>query len=163
RRAGRSRPFSVAASGRTLRERTRSGRAGRPGRRRAAQPSAAVERLVRRADGGARHRTAGPRRRRGGAVHRPRRKRARVCRGRRTVAAAEARDYGLVARVVAKEAWLDEAKRVAHEIAAKSPVAVHLAKDAVDQAFESPLQAGIAFERRAFYLARAAEDASEGL
>ena len=81
----------------------------------------------------------------------------------RTLSAAEARDYGLVARVVAKEAWLDEAKRVAHEIAAKSPVAVHLAKDAVDQAFESPLQAGIAFERRAFYLARAAEDASEGL
>ncbi len=73
------------------------------------------------------------------------------------------RDLGLVARVVAKESWLDEAKRVARAIAAKSPVAVRLAKEAVDQAFESPLSAGLGFERRAFYLARASEDADEGL
>lgn len=81
----------------------------------------------------------------------------------RTVGAAEARDLGLVARVVAKEAWLEEAKRVAREIAAKSPVSVRLAKEAIDQAFESPLSAGIDFERRSFYLARASEDADEGL
>ena len=70
---------------------------------------------------------------------------------------------GLVARVVAREAWLDEAKRVAREIAAKGPIAVRLAKEAVDQAFEAPLSAGVEFERRAFYLARASEDATEGL
>ena len=81
----------------------------------------------------------------------------------RTLSAEEALELGLVARVVAKEAWLDEAKRVAREIAAKSPVAVHLAKDSIDQAFESPLSAGLGFERRSFYLARAAEDATEGL
>jgi enoyl-CoA hydratase len=81
----------------------------------------------------------------------------------RTLSAREALDFGLVARVVAKEAWLDEAKRVAREIAAKGPIAVRLAKEAVDQAFETPLAAGIAFERRAFYLARASEDAGEGL
>jgi enoyl-CoA hydratase len=81
----------------------------------------------------------------------------------RTLSAEEARELGLVARVVAKEAWLDEAKRVAREIAAKSPVAVHLAKDSIDHAFESPLSAGLGFERRSFYLARAAEDATEGL
>jgi enoyl-CoA hydratase len=40
---------------------------------------------------------------------------------------------------------------------------VRLAKEAVDQAFEAPLSAGIEFERRAFYLARASEDATEGL
>jgi enoyl-CoA hydratase len=81
----------------------------------------------------------------------------------RTIGAREALRLGLVARVVAKEAWLDEAKRAAREIAAKGPIAVRLAKEAVDQAFEAPLRVGIEFERRAFYLARASEDATEGL
>ena len=81
----------------------------------------------------------------------------------RIISAREALGLGLVARVVAKEAWLDEAKRAAGEIAAKGPIAVRLAKEAVDQAFETPLRAGIEFERRSFYLARASEDATEGL
>jgi len=81
----------------------------------------------------------------------------------RMIGAREALGLGLVARVVAREAWLDEAKRVAGDIAAKGPIAARLAKEAVDQAFEVPLSAGVEFERRAFYLARASEDASEGL
>jgi enoyl-CoA hydratase len=81
----------------------------------------------------------------------------------RMLSAAEALDFGLVARVVAREAWLEEARRVAREIAAKSPIAVRLAKEAVDRAFEAPLSVGLEFERRAFYLARASDDASEGL
>jgi enoyl-CoA hydratase len=81
----------------------------------------------------------------------------------RLLSADEARDAGLVARVVVKEAWLEEAKRVAREIAAKSPVAVRLAKEAVDKAFEAPLSVAVEFERRAFYLARASDDATEGL
>ena len=81
----------------------------------------------------------------------------------RMIGAREALTLGLVARVVAREAWLDEAKRVASEIAAKGPIAVRLAKEAVDQAFEVPLSAGVEFERRAFYLARSSEDATEGL
>jgi enoyl-CoA hydratase len=81
----------------------------------------------------------------------------------RMLTAAQAQGLGLVARVVAREAWLDEAKRVAHEIASRSPVALRLAKEAVDHAFEAPLTAGIEFERRSFYLARASEDAEEGL
>ncbi len=81
----------------------------------------------------------------------------------RMIGAREALGLGLVARVVAREAWLDEAKRVAGDIAAKGPIAARLAKEAVDQAFEVPLSAGVEFERRAFYLARASEDATEGL
>ena len=81
----------------------------------------------------------------------------------RFLSADEAQKCGLVARVVAKEAWLVESKRVARAIAAKSPVAVRLAKEAVDKAFDAPLAVGLEFERRAFYLARASEDASEGL
>jgi enoyl-CoA hydratase len=81
----------------------------------------------------------------------------------RTISAREALGFGLVARVVAKERWLEEAKRVAREIAAKGPIAVRLATDAVDAAFETPLTAGVEFERRAFYLARASDDSTEGL
>jgi enoyl-CoA hydratase len=81
----------------------------------------------------------------------------------RMLSAREALSFGLVARVVAREAWLDEAKRVARDIAAKGPIAVRLAKEAVDTAFEAPLAVGVDFERRAFYLARASEDATEGL
>jgi enoyl-CoA hydratase len=81
----------------------------------------------------------------------------------RMLSAREALEHGLVARVVAREAWLDEAKRVASEMAAKSSVALRLAKEAVDKAFEAPLAVGLEYERRAFYLARASEDAEEGL
>jgi enoyl-CoA hydratase len=81
----------------------------------------------------------------------------------RMLSAREALAFGLVARVVAQEAWLVEAKKLAGEIAARSPIAVRLAKEAVDEAFEAPLAVGVEFERRAFYLARASEDATEGL
>lgn len=77
--------------------------------------------------------------------------------------AHEAERAGLVARVVAREAWLDEAKRVAREIASKGPVAQRLAKEAVNRAYESTLETGLDFERKALYLAFASEDAKEGL
>ena len=81
----------------------------------------------------------------------------------RMLNADEALAAGLVARVVAQEAWLDEAKRVARDIASKGPVATRLAKEAVDRAYESTLQLGLEYERRALYLAFASEDAKEGL
>jgi len=81
----------------------------------------------------------------------------------RMITAREALAHGLVARVVAKEAWLGEAKRAAREIAAKGPIAVRLAKEAIDAAFETPLTAGVELERKSFFLARASEDAGEGL
>lgn len=81
----------------------------------------------------------------------------------RRLSAREALAAGLVARVVAREAWLDEARRVAREIAAKGPVANRLAKEAVDRAFEGALSFGLDYERRQLYLAFASEDAKEGL
>ena len=81
----------------------------------------------------------------------------------RRLSADEALAAGLVARVVSREAWLEEAKRVAHEIAEKGPVATRLAKESIDRAFEAPLAAGLEAERRALYLAFASEDAREGL
>ena len=46
--------------------------------------------------------------------------------------AAEAKELGLVARVYAKETWLEDAKALAREIASKPPLAVRLALEAID-------------------------------
>ena len=81
----------------------------------------------------------------------------------RRLSAREALQAGLVARVVAKEAWLEEAKAVARAIASKGPVAQRLAKESVNRAFESTLETGLDFERKLLYLAFASEDAREGL
>jgi enoyl-CoA hydratase len=81
----------------------------------------------------------------------------------RFLTADEAERAGLVARVVAKEAWLEEAKAVARAIAEKGPVAQRLAKESVNRAYESTLETGLDYERKALYLAFASEDAREGL
>ncbi|MBD0348726.1 MAG: enoyl-CoA hydratase/isomerase family protein [Thermoleophilia bacterium] len=81
----------------------------------------------------------------------------------RLLTAREALAAGLVSRVVAREAWLEEAERVAHDVASKGPVATRLAKEAVDRAWETTLQLGLEYERRLLYLAFASEDAREGL
>jgi enoyl-CoA hydratase len=81
----------------------------------------------------------------------------------RFLTAEEAERAGLVARVVAKEAWLEEAKALARAIADKGPVAQRLAKESVNRAFESSLETGLDFERKLLYLAFASEDAREGL
>jgi enoyl-CoA hydratase len=81
----------------------------------------------------------------------------------RFLTADEAERAGLVARVVAKEAWLEEAKTVARAIAEKGPIAQRLAKEAVNRAYESTLETGLDYERKALYLAFASEDAREGL
>jgi enoyl-CoA hydratase len=79
------------------------------------------------------------------------------------IGAEEARTLGLVSRVVPREAYLEEAKKVANEIASKSPVAIRLAKMAVNKAFEMGLTQGIDFEREVFYLLFASEDKNEGM
>jgi enoyl-CoA hydratase len=81
----------------------------------------------------------------------------------RRLSADEALAAGLVARVVPSEAWLEEAKGLARQIAEKGPVATRLAKESVDRAFETTLTAGLEAERRALYLSFASEDAKEGL
>ena len=81
----------------------------------------------------------------------------------RFLAADEALAAGLVARVAPEGEWLDEAKRVAQEIASKAPIATRLAKEGVDRAYEGPLQLGLEYERRLLYLAFASEDTKEGL
>ena len=80
-----------------------------------------------------------------------------------SITAEEACARGLVSRVVPAELVLDEAKRVAREIAAQPPVAVRLAKEAVLQAFETTLAGGLAFELKCFHLLFGSEDRREGI
>ena len=81
----------------------------------------------------------------------------------RQMPAHEAAAAGLVTRVVPAEAYLQEALRLAHEIAAKAPLAVQLAKQAVNQAYELPLHEALAAERRAFYMLFSSADQKEGM
>lgn len=80
----------------------------------------------------------------------------------RTIDAHEAARLGLVTRVVPTEATVEAALGLAARIAAMPPVAVLAAKEAVNRAFELPLEAGLEFERRSFYLLFATEDMHEG-
>jgi enoyl-CoA hydratase len=81
----------------------------------------------------------------------------------RRIGAEEAKTLGLVSRVVPKEAYLTEGMKVANEIASKSPVAVKLAKMAVNKSFEVGLGPGLDFERELFYMLFASEDQKEGM
>lgn len=81
----------------------------------------------------------------------------------RTMSAREAEQLGLVARVVPVEVYLDEALKLANEIAARPPLAVRLAKEAINKAFETWLGDGLDYERRLFYLLFATADQKEGM
>jgi enoyl-CoA hydratase len=61
------------------------------------------------------------------------------------------------------EVYLEEAKKLAFEIASKAPLAIRLAKESVNKAYETALADGLDYERKLFYFLFATEDAREGL
>ncbi len=79
------------------------------------------------------------------------------------ITAREAEKHGLVNKVVPVESYLLEAKKLAMQISQKAPVAVRLAKEAVLKAFDTPLEEGLQYERRNFYLLFSTEDMKEGM
>jgi len=81
----------------------------------------------------------------------------------RRLSAEEAARFGLVNRVVPVERYLDEALELAQQLAARAPIALRIAKEAVNKALETPLTEGLAYERRVFYLLFATEDQKEGM
>jgi enoyl-CoA hydratase len=81
----------------------------------------------------------------------------------RNLNAREALQFGLVNRVVPVESYMKEARRLAARIAEKSPIALQLAKEAVLKVFDAPLQEGLTFERKNFYLLFTTEDQKEGM
>ena len=81
----------------------------------------------------------------------------------RMFSAFEAREWGLVNQVAPVELYLEAAKELAQEIAKKPAVAVRLAKEAVLKAFDTTIEGGLDFERKAFYLLFASADKQEGM
>lgn len=81
----------------------------------------------------------------------------------RTLSAAEASQFGFVNHVYPVESYLDEAVNLAEQIAGRAPLAVRMAKDSVDAAFETTLTEGLKAERRNFYPLFSTEDQREGM
>ncbi len=79
------------------------------------------------------------------------------------ISAQEALAAGLINRIVPVELLLDETLKLAREIAKQSPIAIKLAKEAVNNAFNSTLDEGLVFERKNFYLTFASQDQKEGM
>lgn len=81
----------------------------------------------------------------------------------RRIDAAEAKEIGLVNRVVGQGEALDAARELAAEISANGPVAVRHAKAAANKAFDVDLISGLEYEADQFALLFATEDAREGM
>jgi len=79
------------------------------------------------------------------------------------IGAVEAERLGLINRVLPVELVLEEAKNIARKIASKPALAIKAAKEAVLKAANAPLDEGLDFERKSFYLLFASEDRSEGM
>jgi enoyl-CoA hydratase len=81
----------------------------------------------------------------------------------RKLTGEEAARFGLVNRVIPDDNLETEAVKLAVKIAGMPRVAVALAKDAVNSAYEVGLAAGLAHEKRNFLLAFGTEDKTEGM
>src|SRR6266851_1844382 len=79
------------------------------------------------------------------------------------VSARRAYELGLVNKVVPAEMSVEVAQRMARQLAEKPPVAVRLAKESVQKAFETSLAEGLAAERRSFYFLFSTDDQKEGM
>jgi enoyl-CoA hydratase len=86
-----------------------------------------------------------------------------MCLTGRMMDAAEAERSGLVARVVPADQLVEEALKVAQEIAGMAPLAAIATKEMIEAAFETGLAQGILFERRLFHGLFGTEDQKEGM
>ncbi|GGE80035.1 enoyl-CoA hydratase [Streptosporangium jomthongense] len=86
-----------------------------------------------------------------------------LCLTGRMMDAHEAERSGLVSRVVPAADLLEKALVVAAEIASYSQMAAMINKDAVNQAFETSLRAGVDYERRLLWSSFSSEDRNEGM
>jgi enoyl-CoA hydratase len=80
----------------------------------------------------------------------------------KTISADEARQIGLVNRVVEPAALLSEAESLATEIARMAPLAVRACLEAVTRGLELPLEDGLALEAKLFASLFATQDMREG-
>ncbi len=81
----------------------------------------------------------------------------------RTLSAQEAYEFGLVNRVVPIDQSLNEALKLAEEIASRAPIAVRGAKKMINLAYELSLSDALREEKQEFYNLFATEDQKEGM
>ena len=81
----------------------------------------------------------------------------------RKLSAEEALRYGLVNRVVGVDAYLEEAVKLAQEIASRAPLAVRSIKKMVNQSYERFLGDALEEEKKEFYNLFTTEDQKEGM
>ena len=86
-----------------------------------------------------------------------------MCLTGRMMDAVEAERAGLVSRIVPLADLLADALKTAASIAAMPPMAAMVNKEMVNAAFETTLDQGLLFERRAFQILTATEDKVEGM
>ncbi len=86
-----------------------------------------------------------------------------MCLTARMMDALEAEKAGLVARVIPAADLLGETLAAAEKIASYSLPVAMMIKECVNRAYESGLNEGLLFERRAFHSAFALEDQKEGM
>lgn len=79
------------------------------------------------------------------------------------ISAEEAKEIGLVEKVVPPEELMDEAYKVAKKITTKAPIAAGLVKLAINASEDIPLNLGIAYEAELYNTAFKTEDREEGL
>lgn len=81
----------------------------------------------------------------------------------RMYTAREMFEAGLITRIADDEVYLEEAIALAKEIAQMPPIAVQIAKDAIMKSFDTTIEGGLEYERKAFYLLFASDDMKEGM
>ena len=81
----------------------------------------------------------------------------------RKLTAPEALHYGLVNRVVPVSDFLNEALKLADEIASRAPLAVRAAKRMINHSYDSFLKDGLAEEKQVFYNLFNTADQKEGM
>lgn len=86
-----------------------------------------------------------------------------LCLTGRMMDAKEAESAGLVARVVPAADLMKDVLETAEKIAGFSQVAVMMAKEAVNRAYETTLAEGLRYERRLFHASFATADQKEGM
>ncbi|HEX8997842.1 MAG TPA: enoyl-CoA hydratase-related protein [Ktedonobacterales bacterium] len=79
------------------------------------------------------------------------------------VTAQQMEAWGIVNHVVPVGQARAEATTLAQKIASRAPIAAVLTKEAILTAFETPLEAGLAYEKRIFALLFSTEDQKEGM
>ena len=79
------------------------------------------------------------------------------------IAAEEALRIGLVDKVVPQENLMEEAKSLAEKLAAKAPMALRIAKKAVNEGIQVSLREGLNLEARYFGVLCGTEDKNEGV